>query len=49
MHDPFPRPFTDEVLEGVGEQDMYSFTDIFYAISPDKDHKRGSPQDNIHY
>ena len=25
MHDPFPTPFTDEVLEGVGGQEMYSF------------------------
>ena len=29
MHDPFPTPFTDEVLEGVGSQEMYSFTDGF--------------------
>ena len=29
MHDPFPTPFTDEVLEGVGSQEMYSFTDVF--------------------
>ena len=27
MHDPFSIPFTDEVLEGVGGQEMYSFTD----------------------
>ena len=26
MHDPFPTPFTDEVPEGVGSQQMYSFT-----------------------
>ena len=26
MHDPFLTPFTDEVLEGVGSQEMYSFT-----------------------
>ena len=26
MHDPFPTPFIDEVLEGVGGQEMYSFT-----------------------
>ena len=25
MHDQFPTPFTDEVLEGVGGQEMYSF------------------------
>ena len=29
MHDPFPTPFTNEVLEGVGGQEMYSFTDGF--------------------
>ena len=26
MHDPFLTPFTEEVLEGVGDQEMYSFT-----------------------
>ena len=29
MHDPFPTPFTDEVLEGIGGQEMYSFTNGF--------------------
>ena len=29
MHDLFPTPFTDEVLEGVGGHEMYSFTDGF--------------------
>ena len=29
LHDPFPTPFTDEVLEGVGGQEMYSFMDGF--------------------
>ena len=29
LHDPFPTPFTDEVLENVGGQEMYSFTDGF--------------------
>ena len=29
MHDPFPTPFTDEVLEGLGGQEMYSFIDGF--------------------
>ena len=29
VHDPFPTPFTDEVLEGVGGQEMYSFTNGF--------------------
>ena len=29
LHDPCPTPFTDEVLESVGGQEMYSFTDGF--------------------
>jgi hypothetical protein len=29
LHDPFPTPFTDEVLENVGVQEAYSFTDEF--------------------
>ena len=29
IHDPFLTPFTDEVLEGVGGQEVYSFTDGF--------------------
>ena len=29
LHDAFFTPFTDEVLENVGGQDMYSFTDGF--------------------
>ena len=29
LHDPFPTPFTDEVLESVNEQEMYSFTNGF--------------------
>ena len=29
MHDPFLTPFTDEFLEGVGGQEVYSFTDGF--------------------
>jgi hypothetical protein len=29
MHDPFPTPFTDEVLENVGGQEAYSFNDGF--------------------
>jgi hypothetical protein len=27
LHDPFPTPFTDEVLENVGGKDAYSFID----------------------
>ena len=29
LHDPFLTPFTDEVLENVGRQEMYSFNDVF--------------------
>ena len=26
LHDPFPKPFTDEVLDNVGRQEVYSLT-----------------------
>jgi len=29
VYDPFPTPFTDEVLENVGRKEAYSFTDGF--------------------
>jgi hypothetical protein len=29
LHDPLPKPFTDEVLENVGGHKVYSFTDGF--------------------
>jgi hypothetical protein len=29
LHDPFPTPFTDEVLDSVGGQEVYSFIDGF--------------------
>jgi hypothetical protein len=29
LHDPFPTPFTNEVLDNVGGQEEYSFTDGF--------------------
>jgi hypothetical protein len=29
LHDPFPTPFTDEVLENIGGHEAYSFTDGF--------------------
>ena len=43
MHDLFLTPFTDEVLEGVGGQEMYSFTNGFFEAPPDPDCKGGSP------
>jgi hypothetical protein len=35
LHDPLPTPFTDEVLDNVGNQEVYSFTDGFFRLSPD--------------
>jgi hypothetical protein len=29
LHDPFPTPFSNEVLDNVGGQEFYSFTDEF--------------------
>jgi hypothetical protein len=29
IHDPFPTPFTNEVLENVGGREAYSFTNYF--------------------
>jgi hypothetical protein len=29
VHDPFPTPFTNEVFDNVGGQEVYSFTDGF--------------------
>jgi len=29
LHDPFPTPFTNEVLDNVGRKEVYSFTDGF--------------------
>jgi hypothetical protein len=31
LHDPFPTPFTYEVLENVGGQDTYTFTYGFFG------------------
>ena len=49
MHDPFPIPFIDEVLESVGGQEMYSFTDGFFGyhqvkIAKEYRHKKTSSQ-----
>jgi hypothetical protein len=29
LHDPFPTPFTNEVLDNVGGKEVYYFTDGF--------------------
>jgi hypothetical protein len=44
LHDPFPTPFTDEVLENIGGKDAYSFTNGFSGyhqikIVPEDKHK----------
>lgn len=31
VHDPFPPPFTEEVLDNFGGQETYSFIDGFYG------------------
>ena len=31
VHDPFPTPFTNEVLDNVGGQEAYYFTDGFFG------------------
>ena len=31
VNDPFPTPFTDEILENVGEREVYYFMDGFYG------------------
>ena len=43
LHDPFPTPFTDEVLESVGGQEMYSFTDGFSSY-----HQVRIAKENLH-
>jgi hypothetical protein len=44
LHDPFPSPFTGEVLDNVGGQEAYSFTNGFSGyhqikIDPEDRHK----------
>ena len=41
IHDPFLTPFTDEVLDNVGRQEVYSFTDGFSSYH----HIRIHPKD----
>ena len=38
IHDPFPTPFIDEVLDNVGGQEVYSFTDGFLGYHQIKIH-----------
>ena len=39
VHDPFPTPFTDEVLDNVGGKEVYSFTDGFSGYHHIRIHK----------
>ena len=39
VHDPFPTPFTDEVLDKVGGQEVYSFIDEFSGYHQIRIHK----------
>ena len=39
IHDPFPTPFTDEVLDNVGGQEVYSFADGFSRYHHIRIHK----------
>ena len=39
VHDTFPTPFTDEVLDNVGGQEVYSFTDGFSGYHQIRIHK----------
>ena len=39
IHDPFPTPFTDEVLNNVGGQEVYSFTYEFSGYHHIKIHE----------
>lgn len=41
LHDPFPIPFTDEVLNNIGGQEAYSFIDGFLGYH----HIRIAPED----
>ena len=39
MHDPFPMPFTDEVLNNLWGKEVYSFTDGFWRYHQIRIHK----------
>ena len=39
VHDPFPTPFTNEVLDNVGGQVVYSFIDVFSGYHQIRIHK----------
>jgi hypothetical protein len=43
LHDPFPTPFTEEVLDNVGGQEVYYFIDGFFRIPSDPKCQGRSP------
>ena len=47
LHDPFLTPFTNEVLEGVGGQDISSFTDGFSSYHQIKSAKEDRHKTNF--
>jgi hypothetical protein len=47
LHGPFPTPLTDEVLDNMVGQEVYSFTDGFFRIPSYPDCQGGSPQDHV--
>ena len=40
IHDPFPTPFTNEVLDNVGGKEVYSFTDGFSSYRQIRIHEQ---------
>jgi hypothetical protein len=42
LHDPFPTPFTDEVLDNVGGHEVYSFTNGFLGYHQIRIHEEDS-------
>ena len=40
LHDPFPTPFTNEVLDNVGGKEVYSFTDGFSSYHQIRIHSK---------
>jgi hypothetical protein len=47
IHNPFPTPFKDEVLENVEGREAYTFTNIFFRVSSSSNHRGGSSQNHL--
>ena len=39
VHDPSPIPFTNYIIENIGGNEVYSFIDGFFRLSPRKNHR----------